>query len=65
MILEINRIWDIVNGKYGNNIFVRFDENNVEHYENIFLNTLKFLITGILFSKSNRKMGNLTIRISS
>ena len=42
MILEIDIIWDIINGKYGNNMFVIFDEKNVEHYVKNFLNTLKF-----------------------
>ena len=42
MILEIDSIWDIMNGKYGNNMFVRFDKNNGEHYAKIILNTLNF-----------------------
>ena len=57
MILEINRIWDIVNGKYGNNIFVRFDENNGEHYANIFLNTLKFFNYWYTFLKIQQEDG--------
>ena len=42
IISKIDSIWDIMNGKYGNNMFVRFDKNNGENYAKIFLNTLKF-----------------------
>ena len=42
MVSEIDIIWDIMNGKYGNNMFVIFDKNNGEHYENIFFNNFKF-----------------------
>ena len=43
MILRIDIIWDIINGEYGNNMFVRIDENNGECYAKIFLNNLIFL----------------------
>ena len=52
-----------MNGKYGNNLFIRFDKNIGYHYTNIFLNTLKFNYW-YTFSKANKKMVNLTTIIS-
>ena len=56
MISEIDSIWDIMNGNYGNNLFDRFDEKNRYYYANIFINTLIFLMTGILFSNLSNKL---------
>ena len=57
MISEIYSIWDIINGKYGNNTFVRFDKNNGEHYAKIFLNYLKFLNEWYTFLKIQQEDG--------
>ena len=65
MILEIESIWDIMNGKYDNSMLVRFNKKTESSMQIYSLILWIFLMTGILFSKSSKKMGNLTMRILS
>ena len=46
-----------MNRKYGNSMFIIFDENNGEQYSKIFLNTLKFLNYWYTFIKSQQEDG--------
>ena len=57
MIPGIDSIWYIMNGKYGNNIFVRFYYKNGQHYIKIFLNTLIFLNDSYTFVKNQQLDG--------
>ena len=54
---DIDSISDIMNGKDGNNMFIRFDKENGEQYAKILPNTLKFLNDWYIFLKIQQEDG--------